>query len=539
MIATGHYGNRAELFVGDPTKFSLPPYLASLIVSEETGFPGGFPVGKLLNVLRPYGGVACLSVPEDEHEALQKRVAKTGMQGFQVQRSGRFTLVRRVGALPQSAPWTHECADAARTFFSADQRVKSPLGILWYGDGDDHGFLPTPGSSDVDVRPQVVGGRLIALKRKTSPNGSDKLFAYDVFTGRSLWKTQVPDITRFVSMPDGIYAGRGERVTVYDPATGRPRPDFHLKMPSGQKPVVAGIRVADNVILAAVSFNKAGSIVGGMWDSTLLVALDRSTGRELWRRKAQARFNNSAIVLAAGKVFCTDSPAPFDIERARRRGDKQAAGTPSTILALDARSGDVKWTQLMKNPYKPIGRHSLYVRSFDDGLAYCAELNLLLAGKYATARAFQAGDGKQLWNAPMGGQPWMLSAKTLIDQAGSVWDIRTGKRLRRVPFRTGYGCNHAVASEHLVLLRNNTASCFDVGGSKPLFLRNTRSSCTNNLIVADGVLNVPLLTRCHCNYPVQTCFAMVHMPQSASWDSQTPTKQQLDLKTLQSRFRTK
>ena len=376
---------------------------------------------------------------------------------------------------------------------------------------------------------------MFALQRKTSlPDSSDKLHAYDVYTGRLLWKTDAPELTRFVSTKDGIYAARRDRVTVYDLATGRQRAEFRPEVAGGQSPVVVGIRVSDDVVLAAFSFKPSRLIVGGMWDSTLLVAMDHSNGRELWRRKALLRFNNSAIVMGNGTVFCIDSTAPFDVDRARRRGDKQAENEPSTIVALEARSGKVKWTQLMKNPYKSIGRHSLYVRSYDDGLAYCDHQNVLLAGKYETARAYAADDGTELWHASIpGGQPWMVSDKTLIDQGGGEWDIATGESIRRIPFHTGYGCNHAVASRHLVTMRNNTASCFDLVNNKTMYMRNTRSGCTNNLIVADGVLSVPLMTRCNCNYSLQTCLAMIHMPEAASWDSQTVTKQQLELKTLQ------
>jgi len=42
--------------------------------------------------------------------------------------------------------------------------------------------------------------------------------------------------------------------------------------------------------------------------------------------------------------------------------------------------------------------------------------------------------------------------------------------------------------------------------------------CVNNVIPADGLLNVPnFCADCVCNLPIQTSFAMVYMPEAADW----------------------
>ena len=89
-------------------------------------------------------------------------------------------MIRRPGPLPDSAPWTHEYADAATSYFSHDQRVRPPLTLLWYGDGPDHGFWSWH-DYNTGIKPQVIGGRLFAMR------GHHELFAYDVYTGRLLW----------------------------------------------------------------------------------------------------------------------------------------------------------------------------------------------------------------------------------------------------------------------------------------------------------------------------------------------------------------
>ena len=46
---------------------------------------------------------------------------------------------------------------------------------------------------------------------------------------------------------------------------------------------------------------------------------------------------------------------------------------------------------------------------------------------------------------------------------------------------------------------------------------NVSSGCSNSTVPADGLLNVPnFAVGCVCNYPIQTSFAMVHMPEAHS-----------------------
>jgi hypothetical protein len=83
----------------------------------------------------------------------------------------------------------------------------------------------------------------------------------------------------------------------------------------------------------------------------------------------------------------------------------------------------------------------------------------------------------------------------------------------------GYGCNTPVASEHLLTFRSGAAGYFDLehdGGTGNF--GGFRSSCTNNLIVAGGLLNSPDYTRsCTCSYQNQSSLALIHMPEAEMW----------------------
>ena len=501
LVATGAYGERAEVLVRDPRTFRFPQYLASL-VAWETPDMADLPPERLKQILRPYGGVACVPRTAPGRPASEDD----------------YTLLRRDGPLPGSASWTHETADPARSYCSHDERVKAPLGVLWYGDGPGHGFHKRK-DYGVGVKPQVVGGRLFALQL-----ASRTLHAVDVYTGRALWQASVPAFTRYASLPDGIYAAGGDACVVYEPATGNVTATLKYKVHGMPEPQVADIRVTDSIVLIAAAPTKVRRIEEGLWDSSVLIALDRKTGRPLWTRRARARFNNNALACGAGLVFCTESLSPVETQASTRRGE---SGEPldSTVVALDARTGAPKWQAVTRITHRTRSLGSwLAIRGHDDWLAYAARPGLLISGKMGQVHAFDAVTGQERWHKAIGGgQPIIIRRETFFSQSGHLFDLATGELLRGASlFRRG-GCNYAVGNQALIFLRDRTASYVDVATAKKYYLRNVRSGCSNSMVAADGVLSVPCFAvGCICNYPIQTSFAMVHFPATAPWSGDTP-----------------
>jgi hypothetical protein len=122
----------------------------------------------------------------------------------------------------------------------------------------------------------------------------------------------------------------------------------------------------------------------------------------------------------------------------------------------------------------------------------------------------------------------MLHRDTIL-MDGKACDLRTGaQRLRDDPL-TGqplpwtwtrtYVCNTPMASQHLLTFRSGAAGYFDLacdGGTGNF--GGFRSGCSNNLIVAGGLLNAPDYTRtCTCSYQNQTSLALVPMPDVEMW----------------------
>ena len=101
---------------------------------------------------------------------------------------------------------------------------------------------------------------------------------------------------------------------------------------------------------------------------------------------------------------------------------------------------------------------------------------------------------------------------------GFALDIKTGKPTGW-RYRRNYGCNTAIGSEHLLTFRSGAAGFYDLtndGGTGNW--GGFRSSCTANLIPANGILNAPDYTRtCNCAYQLQTSLALIHMPSLEYW----------------------
>jgi len=538
---TGLYGTRAVVHVGNPSSFPFPPYLASLVVCEEPEKLGAglssTLVETLFHPLRPYGGVACLFGDKLDLEAVRKAVEDAELKNAEVKRAGDLLLLTRVGALPGSADWTHQYADPANTGVSKDALVKAPLGLLWFGGSSNKEILPRHGHGPSE---QIVGGRLFI-------EGPDVIRALDVYTGRVLWGTSLPDVgkaydntshqpganalgSNYVSVHDGIYVAYGKTCIRLDPATGSKLSEFQLPPAADaeEPPMWGRIGVCDDLLLAAsdpITFDD--KIRGLTWNavaSKRVVIMNRYTGDVLWTRDAEHGFRHNAIAVGGGKVFCIDTLTEAMLKRMKRRGN--ALEVQGTLYALDVRDGAEVW------------------RTKDDvfgtWLGYSDEHDILLqAGRPSRDMlndepgdrliAYRGRDGSVLWDkAVKYGGPCLLHHETLITQ-GEALNLLTGEqKMRRHPltgamipweFSRNYGCNTAVASEHLLTFRSAAAGFFDLqndGGTANL--GGFKSGCTSNLIVANGVLSAPDYTRtCTCSYQNQTSLALVHMPEVEMW----------------------
>lgn len=574
------YGPRVAVIAATTEEFHAPPYIAQAVILGHPRIAQQMTpdrLRKLFETVRPYGGILWYPWADGakeftdtlrQAELLRAEIATMGEQGV---------IATRVGALEGSAPWTHLYGDIANTVKSNDHLVRAPFGILWFGGNSHEDVLPRHSHSPCE---QVIGGRLFV-------EGMNSISARDVYTGRPLWKREFADLgtsgiyfdesykdapldtaynqkhipgansrgTNYVATEDAIYLALGAECHVLDPSDGHTsrviRLPAHEHEPAGGRWTYIG--VYENLLLGGTGFADYAQPVGLTLDATVersgawnpewygtrgLVVFDRHTGNPLWNVNARYSFLHNGIVAGDGTIFVLDK-LPQSVEDQRIRRGQQ---TPQDyrVLALDARRGVQRWERTEK--------------VFGTWLGYSESLDLLIqSGAASTDRspdevghgvlAFRAADGAVAWeNSTMqcAGPPILhhehLIGNSRSQQASSgMLDLRTGQPVLIENPITGkpqpwsytrqYGCNTAVASEHLLTFRSGAASFYDLTTQCGVGnLGGFRSGCSSNLIAADGVLNAPDFTRtCSCGYQNQTSLGLVHMPDVETWTVNTFT----------------
>jgi len=489
LADAGLYGTRIAVHQGDPVSYPFPPYVASLVVSEERAIAGHSAaefVGRVFRVLRPYGGVACLPVPADRQDKLAAVVEAAGLTGTELTRASDCALLRRVGGPAGSADWTHEDADAGRSLVSRDKRVKEPLGVLWFGGAVDTLFPEWDFTHSRSTTPLVAGGRMFF---QVFP----KLHAVDIYTGRHLWTTTLPgtDLNAqrrnlsYAATEDSVYVASGRTCVRFDAATGAAL--SKINSPGNTETSWREVRIWNDCLIGSAG--------------RTLVCIDRQSERIRW--SYQAAGNQISFAVGDGRVFVGDASLPD------RRGEvTQVSGR---LAALDLRDGNELWkTDLKlqtpeKKEQKPPTLRLVY-----------SEANDVLLTVYTKVSAYDGSDGALLWGGQVieGGDQPILHRDQLITQAGETYDPRTGSRLpRRLFSGRRRGCTRVIGGEHLLMIRNAHASYLDLASARQTFFRGIRAGCTNNLIPAGGILTALDFSHgCACNYAVFASMALVHLP---------------------------
>ena len=555
----GVLASRVAVVRGDLRSARLPPYLAEVLVTANAQIPDGpLPDARrpyleaVFTALRPYSGLAVIKCPA-EVGAAYARCFDAYKEQVTVSSSDSRLFVRRTGPPPGSGTWTSQNGDAGNTLVSQETNVKTPMGVLWFGGPSNREVLPRHGHGPT---PQVIGGRLFI-------EGRDMLRAVDVYTGQLLWQREFKDVGLFfentdhhpganaiggnyVCTDDSVYLAWGRRCLRLDPATGATLAEFTLPPDeSGPEPYWGYLGVWDDYLIAGSSPMLLYALAPGEKKddddkeqlkrevplfarfgegSRRLIVMNRLTGQVHWTRDAQFNFRHNAIAIGDGKLFCLDRMTEQRLAHFRRRGVVSTADF--FLYALDLSDGRVCWQSTDC--------------AFGTWLAYNETNGRLLQGgsKNGDRAADEVGvglalldgeTGTVLWrNADDYGGPPLFYLREIVTQ-GTAYDQATGQRKSRQHPLTGeevawkftrnYGCSTAIGCTNLLTFRSAAAGFFDLtndGGTGNW--GGFRSSCTSNLIAADGVLNAPDYTRtCTCSYQNQCSLALIHMPDVEAW----------------------
>ena len=452
----GLYGTRISILVGDSISCPLPPYLASLIVSENSGTPDNVfdqtVAKRLVRCLRPYGGTAYLPLPDDERSKFVAAVSGSKLPGITVREADGVAIVTREGRLPESADWSHHGATAAHTGASRDRAVKAPLARLWF-DGSFR-WIRTPGATVV----RIAGGRIFL-------HSGNRLWAIDVYTGRHLWQVDLPlsrpSEDRMVAVEDAIYLASGKSCVLLDPATGERTGEISLPDDVGQW---GSIRVTGEYLIGACGKS--------------LVCLNRRNGDLIWKQQRQARIG--CLALGGGKVYCADF--------ARVQRNQEPPDVP--VAAFDAGTGEVLWQV-----------------SGGWEIRYCEDGDLLCT----PSGVFQGKDGSKLRDTPIA----LIAGDKLISGDSSqvrILDPRTGEQIGQDLKWFLRGCTRLRGGARVLTTRfMGNAAYLDIATGEITSIWNVRAACMNNLFPANGILNIPNLSGgCTCNYmPISQAFAPV------------------------------
>ncbi|MBE0536410.1 MAG: hypothetical protein IH624_12140 [Phycisphaerae bacterium] len=492
LTAAGLYGTRAAILQGNLASVELPPYFASLALSEsplDSNTISNNDAKRLFHVLRPYGGSAFIpaeaeaarrhirggSLRHDVPLALAQKLQAADLPNARLAYHDGFLRLTRAGALPGSADWTHQYGDIANTVCSEDLLVKAPLGLLWFGDRTDFGdVLPRHGHGPPE---QVVAGRLFI-------EGIASIAARDVYTGRTLWKapldgfnaydvyydkTFVDDFldttynqvhiaganargADFVATADRVYVIQDRACSVLDAATGETLNRFTIPDPlSGRPAEWAYIGVYEDYLIAGAGFAEYSRLIGPdanwlKWTrfadrlaSRGLVVMNRHTGKILWSRQARFGLPHNAIAVGAGKIFCMDLLPPFTLKPASAASDDPAKHY--RLLAIDVRNGEICWQKERD--------------VFGGWLGYSAAHDILIQGDWPEGDdmgpwkrvnriiAHRGKNGDRLWDEPITyNGPFILRDDQIITQrtqgrTARAFSLLTGETIMRTHPLTG------------------------------------------------------------------------------------------------------
>lgn len=169
----------------NPADLDLPPYLASLIVLDDSPAPTRDELRHYFEALRPFGGKLIAHSSDLAALAESADLPRASIDNA----PDGWTTITRAGQLEGAADYTGDWTA------NSDERVKAPLGLLWFGDSITH-FKRSP-------QPKFINGVMISNPKDWTDASTrsgpvdyrllETVFS-DVYTGRILTKDEAPEL---------------------------------------------------------------------------------------------------------------------------------------------------------------------------------------------------------------------------------------------------------------------------------------------------------------------------------------------------------
>ncbi|MEO6787453.1 MAG: PQQ-binding-like beta-propeller repeat protein, partial [Chthoniobacteraceae bacterium] len=343
----GTWAKRLHIISGTSDSLKLPPYFAEIVLSESTKTldSGAREWTRMaIDALRPFTGVAALPLRPKLVEQAQAQAEKLG--GYEFSTDRHLTAIRRIAAPKGADNWTHEAANAGNTFASTDTLAVPPFGLLWYSGTIDREFSPAfEFHHDRNPYPTIANGRMFML-------AASVIYGVDVYTGRSLWKTAVPESAKagrrtsehrtfsrptdqnLIATADRVYVFRESDAQMFDSATGKQLGVI------GVPPALRGKKADTPWDEVRIEGDTMFVTIG-----TELVAMDRRSGEVRWHRTGAQE--HAAFGMSDDRLFVVDYTS------ARAQKPDKAGAFETRITVLNAKDGEAYWNAPLRAPGRP------------------------------------------------------------------------------------------------------------------------------------------------------------------------------------------
>ncbi len=310
----------------------LPDYFANLIVSDGMLFSGQLSVTREAGyrVLRPYGGIACLSRHKEGELSWRKYVR---------------------GPLEGAGSWTQQYCNPQNTACSGDELVDGPLGILWFGEPGPQGMVERHGNAQ---SPLSMNGRLFV-------QGEEVIMAVDAFNGTMLWKRQIPGAVRvhvkadcgnLAVTQDGLYVAAHDKCYRLDPSTGRTMQVYEMPPSSDGGPRRWGyVSVVGNILYGSTATamdEEYGALLkvfleDGRWRGIGDVPEERRSAYEYSRKQYPDPQDLWRAAERSGTLYRNMTSFARGGEFTQKNAVTENLMVSDKIFAVDTETGELLW----------------------------------------------------------------------------------------------------------------------------------------------------------------------------------------------------
>jgi len=551
LDAAGLYGKRVVVLGASVD--ALPDYFANLIICERGFLLGGISIGTedLLRLLKPCGGVAYVGRPPGAPEPLgrapqpapgewlgqlREELVSLGEKDTTVAARGTWATIIR-GPLPGAGRWTHQYADAGNTACSDDERVRGPIGILWFGQPGP-GRMPSRHASNAS--PLAFGGRMFV-------QGENVIMAYDAYNGLLVWEREIPGalrlhlknaVSNLAANDDSLFAAIGDKCLRIDAATGRTLQTYSAPPDRGDKP-------PKWEYMACVD-----DVLYGSRGSECVFAIDVDNGKLRWVYEGR-RIMPTTICMGDGRVFFVDRRVTkqqlaqglegLEPEAQVDRHGKPIKPDVRLVVALDAETGRKLWQrpQYVSDCVKISKGGGELIAMYADGvLLLCGQpwnghfWREFFGGEFSRRSliALGADDGRELWSGRKGYRSRPLIVGDWIVAEPWAHDLKTGREKPRInPItgvkekwqmaRPGHHCGNIAAAPNALFFRSGSTAYYDlISDYGTVHFGAQRPGCWINCIPANGVVMMPEASSgCVCPYSLHCTIVFAPRKTNRVW----------------------